>query len=433
MSLTVTLKLKLSKVVKKIVVKYNTFDKATYDEYLMSSLALNSKYQQEAYEYIDEISGDGSLNSHFKNLYNDIVEKLSLDELKKVMNNSMFPILKIDDRNCYDYYPDFDVSVFQKHVFDGDFAEVDNLVAQLGITEDVIDLKVEDVRLLDKPESYEVLFRDAGSIAVKLYGAFIDISENLFQEMLVDKLDSFTEYTGTIHAMAEGSGWYILNKSVINNMFAQKNYFYSDDGDHMAIRNENVRRTEVARLGGGLYIYRESIMPYESDKKLCLRTLITVWKSGIFRNYKPQFIAKLLRQVDVEPVVKFINMCYTYGELPKEIAAIIIELLRRGTKEEWNAEILCGIMKYCSTEDYSLIYRSNPNIGFKISQLILIDRSLLKKEHYKQVSDYFANLNKMKLTIKEITGEITVSGLREKVKILSLTRTQRSFQNFATI
>ena len=42
MSLQVSLKLKLNKQVKKIKVKYNTFEKATYDEYLVSSLALRT-------------------------------------------------------------------------------------------------------------------------------------------------------------------------------------------------------------------------------------------------------------------------------------------------------------------------------------------------------------------------------------------------------
>ena len=49
MSLQVRLKLKLSKQIKKIKVKYNTFEKATYDEYLLCSLALrtaNDKNQE---------------------------------------------------------------------------------------------------------------------------------------------------------------------------------------------------------------------------------------------------------------------------------------------------------------------------------------------------------------------------------------------------
>ena len=89
MSLRVNLKLKLSKIVKRITVKYNTFEKATYDEYLIASLVLRSKSEDEAYGYIDEITGSGSLNSHFKRLYKEIVT-LFKKQLEKIMENSMF-------------------------------------------------------------------------------------------------------------------------------------------------------------------------------------------------------------------------------------------------------------------------------------------------------------------------------------------------------
>ena len=52
----INLKLKLSKIRYGIKVSYNTFEKATYDQYLMSSLALRSKDETQAYQYIDEIS-----------------------------------------------------------------------------------------------------------------------------------------------------------------------------------------------------------------------------------------------------------------------------------------------------------------------------------------------------------------------------------------
>ena len=74
MSLQVSLKLKLSKQIKKIKVKYNTFEKATYDEYLIASLVLRTtgkiNGEKNAFEYIDDITGEGSLNAHFKNIYN---------------------------------------------------------------------------------------------------------------------------------------------------------------------------------------------------------------------------------------------------------------------------------------------------------------------------------------------------------------------------
>ena len=137
MSLRVNLKLKLSKTVKRITVKYNTFEKATYDEYLIASLVLRSKSEEEAFEYIDEITGAGSLNPHFKRLYHEI-SSLSQEQLEQIMANSMFPVLKIDDSNRYEYYPQLNVSVFQKRIYEGDIAERKNPEEIMYIKEDNI-------------------------------------------------------------------------------------------------------------------------------------------------------------------------------------------------------------------------------------------------------------------------------------------------------
>ena len=146
MSLQVSLKLKLSKQIKKIKVTYNTFEKATYDEYLICSLALRTlpekdipvkesfgkkivrfftdeptpnQRERTVFEYINDITGEGSLNKHFKNIYNK-VKDFSAEQLTKIMENSMIPTLKIDDKNRYEYYPQLDISVFNRRIYKGD-------------------------------------------------------------------------------------------------------------------------------------------------------------------------------------------------------------------------------------------------------------------------------------------------------------------------
>ena len=49
----------------------------------MASLALRSKDEQSAYQYIDDITGSGSLNAHFKQLY-DEAHKLDENQLKNI-------------------------------------------------------------------------------------------------------------------------------------------------------------------------------------------------------------------------------------------------------------------------------------------------------------------------------------------------------------
>lgn len=417
MSLRVNLKLKLSKITKRITVKYNTFEKATYDEYLIASLVLRSKSEDEAFGYIDEITGAGSLNPHFKRLYKEIIS-FSKEQLERIMENSMFPVLKIDDSNRYEYYPQLNVSVFQKRIYEGDIAEKKNLPELLYIREEIIDLKVQDVRTLDKPEPYYVEFANDGSIAVRLLDKNVSINSGLFESLLTIELDSIAKYKGTVHKKADGAGWSILNNSAVNNLFSTNNYYYDDNGDHLMIRNENVRRTEVAKMSG-LYIYRESVIGYDGNIKLCEKVLDVISSNKNYSMFKPQLFVKLLRNIEDYNAVEYINLYYSNVALSKEIAMLVIELLRKGALTGWTKTVLCGILKYCSKDEYSLVYRANSDVGFTIDQLILINKNLLTEEHKKQVDAYFENLNKMKATIREITGEITVSGLRENVKRLT--------------
>ena len=417
MSLRVNLKLKLSKIIKRITVKYNTFEKATYDEYLIASLVLRSKSEDKAFEYIDEITGSGSLNAHFKRLYKEIAA-LSEEQIERIMSSSMFPVLKIDDGNKYEYYPQLNVSVFQKRIYEGDIAERKNLSEMLYIKEAIIDLKVQDVRTLDKPEPYYVEFAGDGSIAVRLLDKNVGINSELFESLLTIELDSIAKYKGTVHTKADGAGWSILNNSAVNNLFSTNNFYYDDNGDHLMIRNENVRRTEVARMSG-LYIYRESAISYEGNVNLCEKVLEVISSNKNYSMFKPQLFVKLLRNIDDDNAVKYINAYFANTSISKEIATLVIELLRRGVLSGWTVAVLTGTIKFCSQNEYSLVYRANPTVGFTINQLILVDKNLLTEEHKTQVEAYFANLNKMKATIKEITAEITVSGLRENVKKLT--------------
>ena len=417
MSLRVNLKLKLSKVIKKITVKYNTFEKATYDEYLIASLVLHSKSEDEAFKYIDEITGAGSLNPHFKKLYKDI-SAFSKEQLERIMANSMFPVLKIDDRNRYDYYPQLNISVFNKRIYDGDIAEKRNLSELLYIKEEIIELKVQDIKTLDKPEPYYVEFANDGKIAVRLNDKNVNIDSQLFESLLTIELDSIAKYKGTVHNKADGAGWSTLNNSVVNNLFSTNNFYYDDNGDHLLIRNENIRRTEVAKMSG-LYIYRESTIDYDKNPALSVKVLEIITLNNNFTMFKPQLFVKLLKNIEERQAVEYINLCFSGAAMSKEIALFGIDLLRKGILTGWTATTLNDMLKYCAKEEYSLIYRANSNVGFTINQLVLVDKRLLNDAHRKQVEEYFANLNQMKATIKEITGEITVSGLRENVKKLT--------------
>ncbi|MCM1042757.1 MAG: hypothetical protein NC350_00885, partial [Corallococcus sp.] len=255
MSLQINLKLKFVRIPKLICVKYNTYEKATYDQYLVASIALRTHCKDNlAEKYIDEITGAGSLNGHFKSLYKSI-SKFTEEQLKNIMSNSMFPILKVDKSNSYIYYPQIGISVFGNKVYRGDFGEYPDICERLMINEDIIEKNIESKKEIFTPEPYLVVM-DGSSIQVKIVNSLNPISKEEFSELLINELDSLDKYEGIIHKNVVGDNWKILTNAAIGNMFSNNNYYYDIEGNHCQIRYENVRKTTVAQIGG-LYLFRD--------------------------------------------------------------------------------------------------------------------------------------------------------------------------------
>ena len=251
----VKLKLKLSKICYGIQVSYNTFEKATYDQYLIASLALRSNGNvEDSYKYIDEITGLGSLNAHFKKLYKH-AEALTKEQLNGIMNNSMYPILKIDKSNSYIFYPQLNISVFNKKGYERDFGKYDDLIEKLYIQEKVIDSEIFPKSNTTNPEIYSVKLDDK-VVEINIADKWVSIDSNIFQELIVNDLENIKDFKGIVHNGADGNNWYKLTDSVLNNMYANNNYFYDNEGNHCLIRDESVRKTIISQVSG-FYIYKQ--------------------------------------------------------------------------------------------------------------------------------------------------------------------------------
>ena len=84
MQLRANLRLRLNKQQYQLTVRSRTFEKASFDEYLAASIALRTDKNRDANDYIDDITGSGSLNPYLKKM----VEKaraLPRETLKRIM------------------------------------------------------------------------------------------------------------------------------------------------------------------------------------------------------------------------------------------------------------------------------------------------------------------------------------------------------------
>lgn len=411
MSLQVSLRLKLSKNVMGITVKYNTFEKATYDQYLVSSIFLRAKDKQQAIQYIDDITGFGSLNAHFKNLLNE-TEQLTEEQLIDIMKNSMYPLLKIDKSNKYDYYTGLNVSVFNNKVYEGDFGTYPDLIERLYIQEKVIEQNINIIKELNNLEPYSVLFDDNG-ISVRIADKWIKIDNNLFMDSFINELNTIDKYQGKIHKGADGIGWNTLTNSTINNMFSDKNYYYDENGDHCKIRNENIRKSVVSEIEG-FYIYKEEIVNY-NNKEICSKVLNTLINNKTINEFKTKSLLYVLKYVEDKKAQEVINYLLERKE-SKELALFGIELLSQGLEKGWGNEALKSFMKFADSGKFSLIYKANPELCIDIEQLILVNPDYLTATHKKQVEKYKNDKQQKIDLIIKIIGEVTTSGFREGIK-----------------
>lgn len=261
MNLKVNLKLKFSNVRKVIKVKYNTFEKATFDEYLVCSALLHSKTKTAFNKYIDALTGDGSLNAYFKKLYDHFC-KFSKDELLRIMSNSMIPTLKIDESSWYNYYPELDVSVFKNRVYDGDMEDKIDAKTMLHIQEEIVEQTVFETSRVQRAEPYVISFDGTNKMSVKFFDKDLSIDDDLFSSVLELPFSGIFNYMGKVHDSCEGNGWSVVTDALLNNMKNVSNVsYFNEDGDHCLIKNDGVKVTRISIIHG-LYIYKETTSLY---------------------------------------------------------------------------------------------------------------------------------------------------------------------------
>ena len=147
----------------KVTLKYNTFQKATYDSYLIASLIKNSKTKTEAINYIDEITGEGSLNAHFKKLYDEI-SLLSINQIEDIVTNSLFPITVVDQKNHFKYYSMFGATRMNNKVYDGNLKEQEEILIDLimpkGDKVKFLSIEYQEEPATIKSDNYNAIFTD---------------------------------------------------------------------------------------------------------------------------------------------------------------------------------------------------------------------------------------------------------------------------------
>lgn len=416
----------------KITLKYDTFEKATYDSYLMASLVANSKNKTEAYNYIDEITGKGSLNSHFKKLY-DQISAFTSDQINSILTNSLFPITVVDQKHHFNYYSMFKATRMDNKVFDG------NLISDEEKLKSLIMPKGKDIKFLSldyveepatiKLDNYNAIFSN-DEIKVDLdNGQYYSISKEDFNEVHANDVINLGGYLGRVETSITEGSWNVLAKNVVDT-FDKTAFTYCDsDNIHCTLLPNCIKTTEIIKIFD-LFFYKETKYDFtKRNAKKCRDALNYLLESNKINEFKTKSLIGLLLSVDDLTAQRVVTYILS-RKGSKEISEVGIRLIKSGLEKGWNKESLLEMKKQVPSDDYKYLYRIDSDLNFEIEDILDIDTTDLTEADRIRRNEYLSEKENMLKQMNLWIGEITNSGIREKIKLLSKSALKDSVKKF---
>lgn len=410
--------LSLPNIYYKVTLKYDTFQKVTYDSYLMACLVANSKNAREANNYIDEITGKGSLNQYFKDLYEEI-SQFTEEQIQGIVNNSLYPITVIDQKHHFKYYPMFNATRMDNKVYPGNNRDNDELIKSLIMPrrDDVkflsIDYYEENGKL--QTDNYNAIFNDE-EIKVDLdNGQYYPISKEDFNAVYKNDVENLNGYLGDIGDKITNGNWNVLSKSIVDT-FSRSQYRYRDSNNiHSVLFPDFIKTIEVINVFG-LYFYKETKYNFSKNNfKLCEDAVDYLMNSKNINEFKIKSLLNLLNFVDEKKAQNVIQ--YILGRKDsKEISELGLKLIKSGLEKGWEHDILLSIKKQIQSVDYKYLYRLDSNLNFDVEDLLTIDNIELTNDDRIRKEEYIAQKENLLKEINQMIGGMTNSGVREKIK-----------------
>lgn len=412
----VIVRLNLPKIVNKVILHYNTFEKVSYDRYLMASIISNSKNEDSIYSVIDTITGNGSLNEHFEKLYLEM-SLLSKKEIESILSDSLYPIQKIDTIT-YDYISLLNVSLFNKSIHLGDLKN-DSFFPKYLVPETGTYIKHEtaDGMNISKPNSYKVKIDDNG-ISILINNEYIKTSESALTSIIEKEDLNITTYKGSVRSNFVGDDWYQLTNLKWNSLKEHKDYFYHG-GDYFSIENEYVNKTEIAFVLG-IYWYKQTQYRYTKDTNIEILEMVakTLIETGRINEFKTKSLLEIMKNLKREDQKMMVNYVLTNKD-SKELALLGLLLIDKGFEKGWSDSAFTSLYKHRETDKHLIsLYRVNSTYNYPIEEMVSIDKldkNILSEQHKSLVSDYYNDYTKIEKTINQKIGEIVSSGIRERI------------------
>ncbi len=433
MKIQAKLKLKLEKHHNIIVIESNTLEPATFDQYLIASLMKNSKNKDEAFEYIDELTGNGSLNSHFKRMFEEI-DQLDSSDINGILSNSLYPVLRIDRSNQYTYYPRFDISVMKNREYEGNIGEKSDFSRMLLSEGEFRSSYVENKGSNITSEPYFVKISEEGISFLITKNKEVALTEELLHEIVDSDVDLLSDFQGVIHEEIEGDKWNLMSKSKLQDISQLDSRNYLNKGNHFQIANKYLKRTKVSKVFG-IPLYKETYLSYEKrNRKFCIDALEHLSLKDELHLIKDTAMKKLLSSIKLEESKKYVSLLLENKE-SKELSELGFTLLSKGMIESWSEGAKNNFKKFMKSDsEIVLTYKVSSDLDFTLTDLMKIyrvNREVLSEDDLVRVEKERNDLTIMINEINNIIGGITNSGRRELTRKLKNTGDVKKYRKLS--
>lgn len=415
MKLSLILHLTLSKFTYPVSVTTETYEKASFDQYLMASLVLHEKRQRYAYDYIDDLVGKGSLNPAFKTLY-DKLSQFSDETLQDILQNNHFPVRTVNNGNAIDFYPDLNLSTFCGQAVEGDLAkrpeEAQMKLPPLNgkLVEFKIGLGAERTGI----NSYTVHFID-DAIEIELFpGYFASMSNTAFNAAFQDKPRVLSEFNGTYDEASSAEDWNYLDANSREEIFQSKSFLFQ--GAYYRVRMGLVYRYHFVFFHQ-FYIYRiERLKFSELSPDLANATLRFLTESGQIADLSIGDLKEIFPRALPDTVIRVFNALLLNHD-SNEIAHYALTFMTPENKFAWSHEVLRKCKDASSTSEWAKIYQIDPEL-FQRKELHYLPNAILSPGDKAAVEAYWHDRQAKIDTIINIYGQIDASAVRTTSKRL---------------
>ena len=429
----VNISLNLPKNLFELSLRYNTFEKVSYDKYFIASILSETTDKDKARVLIDSITGKGSLNRHFHNLYQE-VSVLSENDIVGILKSSLYPVTKLE-MHKFIYIPLLNISIFNQRVYLGNL--IDNNTFPKTLVEEngtYVSHQFNTPELKIKADTYDVSISD-DEIKIKIYDKYYSINPYDFQSIILRDDLNLSSYQGEIHPIVKGDHWIQLSKLTLNNMLDAKDYYY-ENGDHYAIYTDYIKKSSIAHLYG-IYWVKEVTLKYQdkANQRMCIKVSQKLMESGRINEMKNSFMLNLLKNLPRDNQQVLINYVLSKKD-SKDLALNGLYLMDKGYEKDWSLNSLKSFFKFHESDNQLLsLYRIHSDLGFKEDDLLKIDqldKTILNNEHKTFVETYKNDINKLEDNINKKIGEIFLSGIRDNIGKMPLNEGSKELRKYLT-